>query len=113
MSQGGGQPISRRVTADTLTPWGALLVDAFNLVQKGKINAMPQSTINLTANATSTTLTDERIGPASWIWFMPTTAHGATALQNVYITARLKGSCTINHASSANTDQTLYPIIIG
>ena len=80
-------------------------------VNKGKFNCT--ISLTLTANATSTTLTDERIGYASYIDLMPLTANAATAKPNVYFSAMNNGSCTVNHASSAHTDQDFTVVILG
>lgn len=77
----------------------------------GKLNST--GTVTLTASATSTTLTDERIGGNSIVLFMPTTATANTAKSNLYVSARIKGSATLTHASNAATDQTFGYIIIG
>lgn len=69
--------------------------------------------VTLTASATTTTLQDERIGPNSFIWFMPQTANAKTALANIFVTGRTKGMATINHASSANLDQIFTYAILG
>jgi len=82
-----------------------------NNVMDGKINSTGQ--ITLTASATTTTLTDARIGANSVLLFMPQTANARTALNGLYITNRGNGSCTVNHPSSANTDQDLSYVIIG
>lgn len=79
-------------------------------VNRGKINCTKTS-VTLTANATSTTLIDERLGAYTYIDFMPTTANAAAAKASIYITNQLKGQCTINHASSANVDQTFTVVM--
>lgn len=82
-----------------------------NNVMDGKINSTGE--ITLTASTTTTTLTDARIGANSVLLFMPQTANARTALNGLYITNRGNGSCTVNHPSSANTDQDLSYVIIG
>jgi hypothetical protein len=84
---------------------------AVNRINGGKFNAT--GSITLRANQTTTTLTDSRIYATSFIWLMPTTANAKTALANVYFTNLLKGSATINHSSSANTDQSFTYLVIG
>jgi len=44
---------------------------------------------------------------------MPTTANARTALNTLYVSARVNGSATLTHASSGNTDQTLGFTIFG
>jgi len=82
-----------------------------NNVMDGKINSTGD--ITLTASATSTTLSDARIGANSVILFMPRSANARTALNTLYVSARASGSATLNHASSSNTDQNLSYVIIG
>ena len=84
---------------------------ALNNTIAGKINSTGSAT--LTASATTTTLTDERIGSGSIILFMPTTANASTAYANLYVSARIEGSATLTHSSSANTDQTFGYVIFG
>ncbi len=88
-----------------------LVSTSLNNTINGKLNST--GTITLTASATSTTLTDARIGGNSVILFMPTTANGRTALNGLHVSARANGSATITHASSGNTDQNLSYCVIG
>ncbi len=85
---------------------------AIGNLNSGKMNAVADVTLN--ANATSTTVTDGRIGPASHITLEPVTADALTAKQaGLFVSSRVKGSCTISHASAAATDQTFTMLIIG
>ena len=93
------------------------LARAVNGVLQGKMNAV--STVTLTANSATTTLTDDRITPKSYIGFMPTTANAAAALANLYVTNRIStngttiGNATLNHANNAQVDRTFTIVIIG
>lgn len=87
------------------------LARAINRLNGGKFNCTVDLTLR--ASQTTTTLTDARIGAFSFLDFMPTTANAATAKANIYVTDRMKGSCTVNHSSSANTDQTFVVGIFG
>lgn len=80
-------------------------------LNRGKFNCTISVTLN--ASATTTTLTDERIGYGSYVDFMPTTANAATAKASIYVTNRIKGSLTINHASNAAVDQIFTVVILG
>lgn len=82
-----------------------------NRLNQGKFNAV--TTLTLTANAASTTLTDTRIGALTWIGLMPTTANAAAALATTYVSARANGSATITHANDANVDKTFNVLLIG
>jgi hypothetical protein len=88
-----------------------LVSTSLNNTINGKLNST--GTITLTASATSTTLTDARISGNSVILFMPTTANGRTALNNLFVSARSNGSATLTHASSSNNDQNLSYCVIG
>jgi hypothetical protein len=44
---------------------------------------------------------------------MPTTANAAGALATTYISARIDGSATIMHSSTADTDKTFVLLIVG
>lgn len=80
-------------------------------IMDGKVNAT--GSVTLTASDTTTTMADPRIGAASVLLFMPTTANAKTAAANLYVSARASGSATLTHASSANVDQTFAYAVIG
>ena len=82
-----------------------------NNVLAGKTNNTGSLTI--TANAATTTLTDSRIGANSVIVLMPTTANAAGAIANIYFTAFVEGSCTVNHSNNAQVDRTFRYAVIG
>ncbi len=88
-----------------------LVSGALNNTIDGKVNST--GSITLTASATTSTLTDARIGANSIIFFMPTTANALTANANLYVSARADGSATLTHASSGNTDQTFGYAVFG
>lgn len=69
--------------------------------------------ITLTANAASTTLTDDRITASSVISLMPTTANAAAAIATTYIGTTAIGSATITHANDAQVDKTFKYSIAG
>jgi len=88
-----------------------LITNVLNNTLDGKLNST--GTVTLTASATSTTLSDVRIGGNSVILFTPTTSNGATAHANLYVSAKASGTATLTHASSSNTDQTFDYVVIG
>ena len=88
-----------------------LISNSVNNTIDGKLNAT--GSVTLTANQTTTTLTDARIGANSVILFMPITANGNTAKANLYVSARADGSATLTHASSSNSDQNFGYVVIG
>ncbi len=81
-----------------------------NLVD-GKSNNT--GSITLTANATSTNITDTRVGANSVIVLMPKSANAANAMTAVYVSARGTGTVTLTHDSNAATDRHLEYAIIG
>ena len=83
-----------------------LISNVLNNTIDGKLNST--GNVTLTASATSTTLTDARIGANSIILFMPTTAK-----DNLFVSARANGTATLTHASSSNTDQSFGYVVIG
>jgi hypothetical protein len=86
--------------------------DVIRGIQAGKLNCT--TTVTLTASATTTTLTDPRIGAESWIGLTPITANASTAEKaGVYVSARAQGSATLTHASSANAGQDFVVAILG
>jgi len=87
------------------------IYDVIRGVQIGKLQCT--TTVTLTASATTTTLTDARIGAESVILFMPTTANAAGAMTNLYVSARAQGSATLTHSSTATTDRVFGVIVIG
>jgi hypothetical protein len=87
------------------------IAERVNRLLQGKLNAV--TTLTLTANATSTTLTDPRIGGATFIDFMPLTANAAAARASIWISARGIGTATITHANDANVDKTYDVLLIG
>lgn len=84
-----------------------------NNMLRGKLNCI--TTLTLTANAASTTLTDSRISHQSVIALTPTTANAAAALATTYQvdTGRVAGSRVFTHANNAQTDRTFDVTIVG
>lgn len=86
-----------------------------NLALTGKINAV--SNLTLTPSASTTTITDQRITPTSFMHFMPQTANASAELGNgtIYVpqATMLKGSAVIQHANNAQTDRTFAIVILG
>ena len=86
--------------------------ERLNDVLRGKIN-QPIGTVTLTANQTTTTLSNPLISANSFIEFMATTANAAAAKTNLYVSARSDGSATLTHANNAQVDRTFVYIIFG
>jgi hypothetical protein len=90
--------------------WELLRVRLDNLL-RGKLNCT--GSVTLTAGATSTTLTDTRIGGSSVILFCPTTSTAAAAMTALRVTAKGDGTATLTHNNTADVDRTLDYAIIG
>lgn len=89
------------------------IISKVNAVMNG--GGANAGTVTLTENDTSTTITDQRIGPDSVLSLMPTTANAAAALATTYIdtTQTTNGSLVIMHANNAQTDRTFNYSIAG
>jgi hypothetical protein len=85
------------------------------IAMQGKINAV--TSVTLTANVTTTVITDPRLTINSFVGFDPTTANAAAELAagTIYaLTAnRNNASWTLTHANAATTDRTFKVLIIG
>ena len=90
-----------------------LLAQRMNQILLGKLNA--GDGVTLTANQTTTTLSDRRIGPESFIGFSPTTANAAAELGagGFYVSSQGQYTATLTHANNAQTDRTFRYIVIG
>ena len=77
-----------------------------NNILDGKVNST--GSVTLTNSATTTTLSDDRIGADSVILFMPTTSDASS--ENIHATARQKGQATLNHANASTTRSFDYVI---
>lgn len=86
------------------------VVLAVNGLLDGRDNAT--GTATLAISTTTTSVIDARVGIASVITLMPTTAHAATALQNVYVSARMQGAFVLTHDSQTYTDR-IYAYRVG
>lgn len=91
-----------------------LLAWAIGMLFKGK-GPTPIDNFTLNTSATSTTLTDARIGYYSHIEFMPQTANAAAIKSSMYVaqSTQLNGSAVVTHSSTANTDCTFRVLIWG
>ncbi len=85
--------------------------EAINALGNGRSNAT--GTVTLTASATSTAVTDRRVGIDSVVLLMPTTANAAAAIGTTYVGARGIGSFTLTHANNSQTDRTFAYAIVG
>lgn len=95
--------------------WVKDTADIINRMQVGRSNCT--TSVTLTANVASTTVTDERIAYNSVILLMPKTANASAEIGNgtIYIsdTGRVNGSVVITHANNAQSDRSFGLVIIG
>jgi hypothetical protein len=83
---------------------------AINQALRGGISATIG--VTLAANATTSTFSDSRIGPYTYVGLTPATLNASNALRSIWITTT-QGAATINHASSPNLDQTFIAVLLG
>lgn len=87
------------------------LAISIQLLKDGKINST--GTFTLTASATSTVVADLRVGPASVILLMPTTANSAGAISTTYVSSRGKQTFTLTHSNAASVDRDFDYVVLG
>jgi hypothetical protein len=87
-----------------------LFATAINRVLRGGISATLE--VTLAPGDVTSVFSDSRIGPFTYIGLSPSTASAAAALPSIWIETT-RGSATIHHASSANTDQTFVACLLG
>lgn len=84
---------------------------AIQQLAAGRSNAV--GTVTLTANTTTTTVTDANFAPGSVPLFIPTTSNAAAEMGagTFLLSSRANGSFVLAHANNAQTDRTfLYAI---
>ena len=93
--------------------WCRKLGQSLNLMLKGRLNVV--KAVTLTANAATTTVTDNRIGPDTVLECHPVTANAAAALGGLWqiYPNTTDRQATLNHASNAQTDKSFAVILIG
>jgi len=85
------------------------IAGVLNNVLSGKLNN--SGSLTLTANAATTTVSDQRIGSNSVILLMPTTANASAALGGLYFDTFDNGFCTAHHANNAQTDRSFRYVV--
>jgi hypothetical protein len=95
------------------TEWIRKCAQAINSLRDGRINSV--GTVTLSASTTTTTLSDRRIGPDSYIGLRAKTdtARTAAASGYPYPSAQAKGSATLTHDSQSDTDRTFTFVVLG
>ena len=110
----GNYPAVPRIF-DDVKGWAIKAGDVINNILLGRLNIT--TSVTLTANAASTTVTDPRISSTSRLILVPTTENASAEIGNGTIyqatSGRVNGSRVITHANNAQTDRTFDAIIIG
>ena len=75
-----------------------------NNMLRGKMNCTLD--VTLRANETTTVITDPRIYSTSIFIFDPRTATAKLAYYDMYVSSVAKGTATITHTNTADTDKT-------
>lgn len=87
------------------------LFDSIENLLKGR--SRNAGTLTLTANVTSTTVTNVLFESTQVPVLVPMTSNAAAALATTYVSARTKDSFTLTHANAATTDRTFGYIFVG
>ena len=107
---GGCQTLAQAAPAS----WVQQIASVVNKLLQGKMNAVIP--VTLTANSTTTVVTDARISGSSSVYLQPLTADAAAAQGGspwVLVTSQLAGTLTLTHANDANADKTFNMLVIG
>jgi hypothetical protein len=81
-------------------------------VMDGKTNNTGSITL-ATGGATTTTLTDRRIGPDSVIVFVPASSAANADSSRIYTSTQTQGTATVNHVTNIVANKTYRYAIIG
>lgn len=92
--------------------WMRSAVDVLNGALGGKLNATLPVTLAV-APATTTTITDARIGGFSTLLFSPMTANAAAIHDTIYVSSRSQGQAVITHGASAAANNEFMCLIVG
>ncbi len=100
-----------------LNEWCRRLAQIINGCMQGKTNNTSETAVTLTANATTTTVTEapNRIGETTQVILIPTTANAAAAIGTTYLSSRsvANNTFTLTHANDAQTDKIFNYILVG
>ena len=69
--------------------------------------------VTLSTATAATAVVDFRVGPSSYIGFMPTTANAAAELPNLYVSSRSAEGFTIAHSNTSTADRAYSYCILG
>ena len=89
------------------------LINIIKLILQGRLNVL--KSVTLTANAASTTVSDNRIGPDTVAILVPITTNAAAAFATTNQTHpnTTVGALVLNHANDAQTDKTFIAVFMG
>ena len=102
-----GLPTALEPTRDSLR---RIAVMCNNLLA-GKLNV--RTTVRLLNGATTTTISDPRIGANSHLSLEPLSANAAAIVTSIYLSSQGKQTATWTHTSTANADQNFSLSITG
>lgn len=92
--------------------WKTDVVNIVNNILKGKINTTGE--VTLTANTTTTTVSNSNVSDKSYIGLSPNTSNAAAAITTTYISSRTNGeNFILTHANNAQTDRIFTYVIVG
>lgn len=106
--------IGRPTPPLTFPDWqtmGRVLGGLIRSIMTGKMNN--GGTVTLTANDTTTTVTDDRVGANTRVILFPTSSTAAADIANTYVSAVGDGSFTITHSSTADSDKSFSYLLGG
>ena len=81
-------------------------------IMDGKTNNTGSITLAV-GGATTTTLTDRRIGPDSVIVFVPASALANADSARIYASSQGQGTATVNHVANISANKTYRYAVIG
>ena len=92
------------VSESSIPRWLYIISETVNNLIIGRANNT--STFTLASGATSTVIVDPAFESSQVPCWTPTTAAAATAMTKVYVSSRSKGTFTVTHDNTADTDRT-------
>ena len=87
------------------------IASSINRIVEGRTDNY--GSVTLTANDTTTTVTNQWASENSTIVLSPRTANAAAAVATTYVSSKLNGSFVLTHANNAQTDKTFDYAMIG
>lgn len=88
------------------------VAEVVNQAMNGKTNNIGSVTL-AALSATTTTLSDARIGADSVIVLMPKTSNAAAWMNMVYVSSRTNGSATLSHSANTAVDRSYAYLVVG